>query len=705
MYIEENSPLMQKRAAIYTRFSCDMQRPASLEDQERNCRKYAEEKGLLVLEDFVRCDSAKSGRKLVGREGLNSLMDDAQSKVRPFDVLIVDESSRLARNVEDILRIVKILKHFGIKIVFVGQKLDSEDPSFPLLLNFYGMLDEQNSERMRYRVLRGQEGRTGKGFSTGSRCFGYRSELVPDPNKPDAQSRADMLGTKWIVVDSEAETVRRIFRLFADGLTVSQIVAKLNHERVPAARKPRIGEDRTCWNPTLVKRILKNEKYIGQRIWNKTTQVIHPVTGKIVTRRNPPTAWVHTDVPDLRIVPDELWNRVQERMEIVNEKMSRRRIAGLNRAKKRDYLFSGLLVCGVCGSRINVSKSGNSPAYVCSSWRYKRGCTNNVWISEERLTSQLLAALTKNLLVPEVMNYFVEAVSRDFEQYVKGVHHDDKDSLEGLKKHEATLKHRCAILMEMMMNPISADSTLLPAQLAKEEAELAEVQMRVKLWDAPKTLDDATRDIAAIVRDNVANLLEIIKQDVPKARQVLQRRIKMLQMFPTVTADGLAYEVYGEIDLFTPATGRKKGVLLACSSTGTSQQYTGEVDFIFRFLGVMVRPQMDVNPSPLVEPLAKLLAVKPELLHEPKFAMNWATLLKLQVPPDSKLRDRINDDFVAWNLRNREDQFGDSFGMTTIIHKRMTWYMFSRVGPTEQLAGTRVIAPAGRAAEPIAHSA
>jgi hypothetical protein len=111
------------------------------------------------------------------------------------------------------------------------------------------------------------------------------------------------------------------------------------------------------WNPCLVKQILKREKYIGQSIWNKTSQVINPVTEKTETRRNPPEKWVCIEVPYLRIVSDELWNRVQDRLQIVNEKMTARGIAGINRAKKRDYLFSGLLYCGECGSPLTIGAS------------------------------------------------------------------------------------------------------------------------------------------------------------------------------------------------------------------------------------------------------------------------------------------------------------------------------------------------------------
>lgn len=191
---------------------------------------------------------------------------------------------------------------------------------------------------------------------------------------------------------------------------------------MPAVRKARIGPDRTVWNTSLVKGILQNEKYIGKLIWNKTTQLINPITENVETRKNPPEEWIRKEAPALRIVDDGLWSRVQERLKIVNEQMTASRLGGLNRAKRRDYLFSGLLTCGACGSRISITsshKDSRSTSYSCVSYRYRRGCDNNLYIKESRLTEQLVDALAKNLLVPEVMEHFINTVHVELDNYLK----------------------------------------------------------------------------------------------------------------------------------------------------------------------------------------------------------------------------------------------------------------------------------------------
>src|SRR5258705_3434399 len=118
------------RAAMYTRYSSDMQRPASIEDQTRNCNEGAETKGWTVLQEFVRPDREQSGAALEGRNGLSSLIADAKKRPRPFDCILIDDTSRLGRNLSDVLRISDILKHHGVFLYFVSQKLDSRDANF-----------------------------------------------------------------------------------------------------------------------------------------------------------------------------------------------------------------------------------------------------------------------------------------------------------------------------------------------------------------------------------------------------------------------------------------------------------------------------------------------------------------------------------------------------------------------------------------------
>jgi site-specific DNA recombinase len=669
-------------AAVYSRYSANMQRPASLEDQERNCRNFANKEKWIVLPDYVRSDAAKTGRKRKER-ALQDLIESAKERPRPFDILIMDEPSRMARKIDHVIDMCNKLIHQGVLVVFATRIIRSDDPNFINNLTFTAMADQLNSDQLADRVHRGHEGRVLAGMSTGSRCFGYCSEWVPDPNKPWATTRADMLGVKWVPIPSEAAVVIRIYEMFADGQTVHEISMKLNADKVPAARKSRVDDPDRYWNDTTIKRILKNKKYIGQIVWNKTNQVINPETEKTETRENPPAYWVDRAAPELRIVSDDLWSRVQSRLELVNNKITRPRMGGLKRAK-RTYLFSGLLWCK-CGSPITIAGSGTQSrgaVYACRTMRYKRDCTNRMYIREDRLSGQLLHALTQHLLQPEVMDYFIASVADEFDAHLKNKRDGFETPLEALQAQESQLKVAISRLIATIMDPHSANSDALPVILAQKEADLKRVQKDLTYVAAPRNLADAKLDIETIVRANVGNLQQIISKDPHKAQAVFHRYIKRLTLFPALTDSGEpGFEVIGELDLFASPTGDKHRMMLARSGTGTVQQYAAHVDFVFRFAGVILDPNYDPWENPLIAPLADLLLSEPELLYTPKRAFEWVDCLKPSLSAGGELDKRLNSDYMSWNLRNRAELFADSFGMISLRIGIWNYYMFTRVEP------------------------
>jgi site-specific DNA recombinase len=119
--------------------------------------------------------------------------------------------------------------------------------------------------------------------------------------------------------------------------------------------------------------MLRNERYKGVIVWNRTTEVRNPETGRKETRRRPESEWVRVNVPTLRIISDELWDRVQEQIRFVNEKWGFKQMGGFYRTKNSStYLFSGLLVCGICGASMTIIGSdircGSNPVRVqCTS--------------------------------------------------------------------------------------------------------------------------------------------------------------------------------------------------------------------------------------------------------------------------------------------------------------------------------------------------
>src|SRR4051812_19968242 len=110
------------RAACYARFSSDLQRQTSLDDQIATGRRYAEAQGWHFVERHVYTDAAVSGASL-DRPGIQALLAAARTRPLPFDVLLVDDSSRVSRDLSDAVRLLQELKFAGVRVVYISQNI------------------------------------------------------------------------------------------------------------------------------------------------------------------------------------------------------------------------------------------------------------------------------------------------------------------------------------------------------------------------------------------------------------------------------------------------------------------------------------------------------------------------------------------------------------------------------------------------------
>jgi len=159
------------RAAIYARYSSENQRPESIEDQISACRRLAAQREFTVLDDHLYRDQAQSGARR-DRHGLASLLAAAQE--RQFDLVLVDDLSRLARDNYLMLSVLAELHFEGVRVVSVADGLDSNDEEATLGIQIRGIFNELQLRDLKKKTLRGQMGQKQRGFSVGERTFGYK---------------------------------------------------------------------------------------------------------------------------------------------------------------------------------------------------------------------------------------------------------------------------------------------------------------------------------------------------------------------------------------------------------------------------------------------------------------------------------------------------------------------------------------------------
>ena len=375
---------VKNRAVIYARFSTDHQDERSIDDQVALCRDYARRENLHVIRVFE--DRARSGASILNRDGLLALMEQAACK--NFDVVIVEALDRLSRDMEDLAGIHKRLLFLGIEIRAVHEGIVNT-----ILVGLRGLVGQLYREDGAAKVRRGMAGRVRAGLAGGGIQYGYA---------PVAGERG-----KRTIIESEAEVVRRIFSEYVAGRTPRKVAHDLNRDKIAPPRGRQWNASTLNGSHQRGTGILRNDLYAGRLVWNKVRMVKDPDTGKRVSRPNPPEAWQIVSVPDLAIVPAELFAAAQARKE-----KYKGIAAPYQQTPKR--LLSGLLRCAACGGgmstkgrdktgRVRIRCSNASESDTCPDPQ-----TFYVDIIEDRVLSALRAEMKSPQAIPEYVRTYHE---------------------------------------------------------------------------------------------------------------------------------------------------------------------------------------------------------------------------------------------------------------------------------------------------------
>jgi DNA invertase Pin-like site-specific DNA recombinase len=523
--------------SIYARYSTDRQDARSIEDQVRRCRVLADGSGFRVAAEYA--DAAVSGSH-TERADLQRLIADARGGA--FRSVLVDDLSRLSRDLGDTWRIVfEEMASIGVRVIDCSTNIASDAEGARLLFGVKALVNDEFLQNVRRQTWRGLEGRAIAGFHTGGKTFGYTTIAEPNPSDPEHPRRLP------VVDEPEAALVRRVFEMYAAGSTFKNIAATLNVEAVPAPHDggPRGKRgNKTCagWGHTTIRAMLANERYVGRWTWNQRKWVRVP--GKKTRRAlmRPEAEHVVTELPALRIVSQDLWERVQTR--IGSRKPGKGRAPGAG--KLGSSLLTGLLRCGVCGGAVVIvsrrHKGGASYANFGCTVNRSRGdaiCGNARTVSERKVTEAVIGALKTEFTVPDLVERFKAVFSEAFSARNSAASSSDEvRALErAVQDAEARVRNVTAALARIGFSDALAD------QLATEERRLAEAraalarargQTRTRVLPHPRLIESYLR-----------NLLAVIDKDKDAARTALKRHMPPLLLTPR----GSGFKITGGFDL------------------------------------------------------------------------------------------------------------------------------------------------------------
>src|ERR1700733_7021688 len=291
------------KAALYGRVSTDKQSKDSVTCQYRVCERHAERIGAVVVACFG--DDGISGGTHQ-RPGYQAML--AAARRHEFDMIIAEDLKRFWREQAGQWRAIKELLDLNIHVVTVSG-IDSRQQNFEIIASVIGAAAELDRKEASYRTRRGLEGIARSGRPTGGKAFGY------------------VAADKQITIDEgQAQVVRRIFQMYAEGSSPRTIAATLNAEGIPSPG--------ARWNRTVRRKdkkwlasaihgdvnrgtgILNNRRYVGVTLWGRSEWKRSAADSK--RRRNhmlPAGSAVETVEEQYRIVPQALWDKAKARQQ------------------------------------------------------------------------------------------------------------------------------------------------------------------------------------------------------------------------------------------------------------------------------------------------------------------------------------------------------------------------------------------------------
>ena len=383
---ESRIDMRPKRVAAYCRVSTDREEQEhSFETQKAMYTEMIMMKPTWQMAGIY-ADEGITGTVAKKRPGFMKMIEDCRKG--KIDMIVTKSVSRFSRNNLDCLMYVRELKQLGIPIIFEKEGINTIQVSSELLLTLFGALSQAESESISMNVKLGirQSLKNGNVRFSYKTFLGYRKGVDGQPE----------------IVPEQADIVRRIYNDFLAGATYLEIAKRLTEENVPTMG----GGNR--WFSERIKSILKNEKYKGDALLQKT-YITDPIS-KRVKKNNGELPMYYVENSHPAIIERRIFDRVQEE---IARRVGKKKVkqtgtkTELGRYSGK-YALTELLYCGECGTpyrRCTWSRDGKKKIV----WRCvsrldygKKYCKNSPSVEESRLHNAITAAITKKANSEEI---------------------------------------------------------------------------------------------------------------------------------------------------------------------------------------------------------------------------------------------------------------------------------------------------------------
>lgn len=434
------------RAVIYIRYSSHRQDGSfTVEAQHDECMRHLERKGYKFVRQYV--DTATTGKKVAGREAFAEMIHDAHNGL--FDKIVVFTFSRAFRNTRDALNYNAELKEkCGVVIESVVEPVDMDSPHGKFSATNLFAMHELQSDIIAGHVKAGMYYAAQEGYYLGG-TVNYGYELYGTGEYSRGKERK-----KYQINEAEAENVREMFRLYADGFSLDYIQHEMKRRGVQGRRSGAAISIQT------IARILKCEFYIGTRVY--TVEGYPPI---------------HMPKAVPTIIDDETWHKVQAR-HAENKPAPRE-----SKRAKRLYPLTGKVYCGKCGAHMHGQTKGMSKGYPysyysCANKKGNKTCDAKN-IRKDELEAYCVQEIKKYILNEDAVQQIAEHIVGIVGSAPNTIKEDIKKLTRRRKELAGYVKE---LVKEKLIGKISED--ILQELTADYNLEIAEIDLQLVQLEA-----------------------------------------------------------------------------------------------------------------------------------------------------------------------------------------------------------------------------
>lgn len=490
---------IRTRVACYSRVSTQKEEQMqSLYKQIEYFKDLAKQKNYDLVEIYS--DRGISGRQMKNRDELNRMIRDAELK--KFDVVLVKDVSRLARNTEDFIHTIRKIKGYGIDVYFVTHNLRVQEGS-EFYLTMLAAMAQEESAKLSERVKFGKNV-TAKQGRVPSFVFGYdridRFTLIPNTQ--------------------EVEAVKQIFNLLINENYGTRKIAQWLHDNNIVTKKNK----NTIWYERTVNDILRNQVYTG-KIINKKQEIVDFISGK--RKDLPLDQQIIIERPELRIISDE---DHKQALKILD---SRKDSFNIDRTRPHyKYPFSTLIKCSECGCSFRryvrtYTPHGKTYIHWICSYRNALGvhkCSNKTKISEEDMYNEIKNYFIKlngnSNIVKKIVTKKIQSIIEEKNSHIT----KNKKSIE---KELSALKKKKEKYMNMYTNNIITIDEL-KAYTISLNVDMQQIEISLT---SMQSSDIITEKIEKIVDKYFLNMRQLM-DDINFTNEGLKKVISEIICYP-----------------------------------------------------------------------------------------------------------------------------------------------------------------------------